>query len=381
MSDDRVRTLTRARAAASEVAFQEYFVRLRHEVEVRGGALRSAPRTAAPAPGVLAALARGRGRPHRPLEPARVDRADPRGAGRRRGARAPPATSVVAISPIVGGRRAQGAGRRGCSSSSAAKPPRSASRRPLRGRRARSSSTSVDADSPARSRPAGMRAVVTDTVMRDDRRWRRALTEVAAARPGAARCRASRRRWPPGGASRRQRSRRARSPRHVGQPLDGDVVVVTQKIVSKAEGRIVAVDGDDEAAKRRLVESRGGAGAAPSRRPRDHRDPPRLCLRELRRRPLERRGGLRRPPADRPRPFGAADPRRPRTPRERCRSPWSSPTPSGGPGGAASPTSRSAVAGIAAVLDLRGERDAFGRRARCRPRSASPTRSPGPPSS
>ena len=36
---------------------------------------------------------------------------------------------------------------------------------------------------------------------------------------------------------------------------DGDVVVVTQKVVSKSEGRIVAVDSDDAAAKRRLAES------------------------------------------------------------------------------------------------------------------------------
>jgi coenzyme F420-0:L-glutamate ligase / coenzyme F420-1:gamma-L-glutamate ligase len=41
-----------------------------------------------------------------------------------------------------------------------------------------------------------------------------------------------------------------------GDPLqDGDVLVVTQKIVSKAEGRIVAIDPDDPAAKTRLVES------------------------------------------------------------------------------------------------------------------------------
>ncbi|MGA8297128.1 MAG: coenzyme F420-0:L-glutamate ligase [Acidimicrobiales bacterium] len=36
---------------------------------------------------------------------------------------------------------------------------------------------------------------------------------------------------------------------------EGDVVVVTQKIVSKAEGRIVAVDPDDKEAKRTLAES------------------------------------------------------------------------------------------------------------------------------
>jgi coenzyme F420-0:L-glutamate ligase/coenzyme F420-1:gamma-L-glutamate ligase len=37
--------------------------------------------------------------------------------------------------------------------------------------------------------------------------------------------------------------------------LEGDVVVVTQKVVSKAEGRLVAIDPDDPAAKVRLVES------------------------------------------------------------------------------------------------------------------------------
>lgn len=37
--------------------------------------------------------------------------------------------------------------------------------------------------------------------------------------------------------------------------LDGDVVVVTQKVVSKAEGRLVEIDPDDPAAKMALVES------------------------------------------------------------------------------------------------------------------------------
>ena len=37
--------------------------------------------------------------------------------------------------------------------------------------------------------------------------------------------------------------------------LDGDVVVVTSKIVSKAEGRLVEVDPDDAAARLRLVEA------------------------------------------------------------------------------------------------------------------------------
>ena len=38
-------------------------------------------------------------------------------------------------------------------------------------------------------------------------------------------------------------------------PQDGDVLVVTHKIVSKAEGRVVAVAGDEEEFKRSLVES------------------------------------------------------------------------------------------------------------------------------
>jgi coenzyme F420-0:L-glutamate ligase/coenzyme F420-1:gamma-L-glutamate ligase len=37
--------------------------------------------------------------------------------------------------------------------------------------------------------------------------------------------------------------------------LEGDVVVVTQKVVSKAEGRVVAIEAGDEEAKRRLAES------------------------------------------------------------------------------------------------------------------------------
>ena len=41
-----------------------------------------------------------------------------------------------------------------------------------------------------------------------------------------------------------------------GPPLaDGDVVVVTQKVVSKAEGRVVALDHDDADTRRRLVEA------------------------------------------------------------------------------------------------------------------------------
>jgi coenzyme F420-0:L-glutamate ligase/coenzyme F420-1:gamma-L-glutamate ligase len=42
---------------------------------------------------------------------------------------------------------------------------------------------------------------------------------------------------------------------HTGLLVDGDVVVVTQKIVSKAEGRLVELDHDDRVARTRLVES------------------------------------------------------------------------------------------------------------------------------
>ncbi len=46
------------------------------------------------------------------------------------------------------------------------------------------------------------------------------------------------------------------APRHARGPTlcQGDVIVVTQKIVSKAEGRLVPVDVDDPAARRALVE-------------------------------------------------------------------------------------------------------------------------------
>jgi coenzyme F420-0:L-glutamate ligase/coenzyme F420-1:gamma-L-glutamate ligase len=39
------------------------------------------------------------------------------------------------------------------------------------------------------------------------------------------------------------------------EPTDGDIVVVTHKIVSKAEGQVVEIEGDPEVFKRNLVES------------------------------------------------------------------------------------------------------------------------------
>ena len=46
----------------------------------------------------------------------------------------------------------------------------------------------------------------------------------------------------------------SREPSVPGGLADGDVLVVTQKVVSKAEGRLVALDADDPDAKQKLVE-------------------------------------------------------------------------------------------------------------------------------
>jgi len=46
----------------------------------------------------------------------------------------------------------------------------------------------------------------------------------------------------------------SREPSVPGGLVDGDVLVVTQKVVSKAEGRVVAFDADDPQAKQKLVE-------------------------------------------------------------------------------------------------------------------------------
>ena len=63
---------------------------------------------AAPAPGVLEAIADGRRRADRPLEPGRLDRPDPRGARHPRGAARRRPRRVVGVSPIIGGRVVRG---------------------------------------------------------------------------------------------------------------------------------------------------------------------------------------------------------------------------------------------------------------------------------
>ena len=136
---------------------------------------------------------------------------------------------------------------------------------------------------------------------------------------------------------------------------DGDVVVVTSKIVSKAEGR--TIDSTPSTPSPFAVEwaalgtrtrghraraARGQACRASGRAGADHRDPPRLRVRELGSRPVDERCvGSRRAAAARPRRVGAPDPDRssPST-----ASTWqsSSATPSGERGARARPTSPSA---------------------------------------
>ena len=130
-------------------------------------------------------------------------------------------------------------------------------------------------------------------------------------------------RRPRGDDRRRARGDRRRASR--SQP--GDVLVVTQKIVSKAEGAVVdlrrssrgprpiewADEWDRDARQIEVVLQRGPARRPHGARRADHRDAPRVRVRERRRRRLERRTGLRRrrdPAARRPRRVGGADPGR-----------------------------------------------------------------------
>ena len=63
---------------------------------------------------------------------------------------------------------------------------------------------------------------------------------------------------------------------------DGDVVVVTQKIVSKAEGAMAPIDPDDPLGHKALVEDAVGADPAPPGRPDHQRDQARVRLRQRR---------------------------------------------------------------------------------------------------
>ena len=106
MSDDRVETRV-AVDGEGEIGFQEYFVGRHHDVAITGVRFDGVEQ-ARPAPGVLDALRGRRRRGHRPVEPDRVDRPGRGGARRPSGRSRPGGTSVVAVSPIVGGAALKG---------------------------------------------------------------------------------------------------------------------------------------------------------------------------------------------------------------------------------------------------------------------------------
>ena len=107
------------------------------------------------------------------------------------------------------------------------------------------------------------------------------VTGMGEVRPGDDPRRRARR---PGSATTRQAQRAV-----PGGLVDGDVLVVTQKVVSKAEGRLVDIDTDDPDAKSALVEQESVRIVRRRGDLADHRDPPRLRLRQRRRGPVQRR--------------------------------------------------------------------------------------------
>ena len=251
MSDDAVRTVLTLKSG-EVVEFQEYFVHRRHSDPVRSVEFRGAS-TARPAPGVIDAVEGADvvllapSNPVLSLGPILAVEGLAEALQRRR-------ERVVAVSPIVDGRALERAGR------------------PL-ARGARSRGIGARCGAPAR---AGLGFL-------PPRCHRRAARTRHQGRGSACPCH----RDGDGDAGHRRRSRET-CPRfrRVAMtsstlsviPVEGlpeiapgaqlgevvaaiedlrarDVVVVTQKIVSKAEGRIVAIDHDDADAKRRLAES------------------------------------------------------------------------------------------------------------------------------
>ena len=155
--------------------------------------------------------------------------------------------------------------------------------------------------------------VVADTLMRDARRRRRARrsTRSTPSPDGRAARSCPSRASPRSGRATRSRLLVADARRGQDTPLlDGDCLVVTQKVVSKAEGRLVPLDPADLAARRRLIESesvrvlrrRGDLVISETRA--------RLRVRERRHRPLERRRRLRRAAPRRRRPVCPPHPQR-----------------------------------------------------------------------
>ena len=140
----------------------------------------------------------------------------------------------------------------------------------------------------------------------------------------------------------------------VADLADGDVVVVTSKVVSKAEGRVRPGTREDALAARDQPRGR------PARADHDRADPPRPDPGRGRDRRLQRRGRAtsccsRRtptPPPARSAPRSASGP-------AATSASWS-PTPPAGPGARARPTSRSAPPGCSVLEEYAGRADAHG---------------------
>ena len=172
MSDDRVRTVVRT--DAGELAFQEYFVRRGWQDEVRGVRFEGAE-AARPAPGVLEAIADAEAviiAPSNPLVSIGPILAVPGVREALRDTQAP----VAAVSPIIGGRALKGPADRMLSALGHEASALGVARLYADFLDALVLDREDEALAPA-VEALGVRAVVTDTVMRDAE-TRRALAEA-----------------------------------------------------------------------------------------------------------------------------------------------------------------------------------------------------------
>ena len=160
MTDDRLRTMVTV-AERGEIGFQDYFVRLRHDVEVEAVRFDHARRR--PVSAGTRRARDGRRRGDRPVEPARVDRADPCVARCRRAARRAPRIGRRRLADRRR-RRPQGTGRPDARRAR----PRVVGRRCRRLYRSIAATLVIDpADEPLAGavEATGMRCVVTPSVM------------------------------------------------------------------------------------------------------------------------------------------------------------------------------------------------------------------------
>jgi len=177
-------------------------------------------------------------------------------------------------------------------------------------------------------------------------------------------------RRPAGPAHRRCRGRAGHA------PLDRDCIVVTQKIVSKAEGRLVEVDPDDREARRVIRRGRVGrillGGAISSSARPGHGF---VCARTRARRYLSNgRRGMGGTAPGRQRPLGPPHPRRAARHAWRRRRRGHLDT-FGRPWRQGLTDVAIGVAGLAAIVDLRGTDDALGRELQVTEVAVGPTRS------